>query len=188
VEWIPGQEQIVYDDEKLSIQTVPLDHRVPCSGYVFREKRKKRTLIREAILRPLTPIQINELKDGKDIFDMDGNLVYHNSDVTTAAKKPYSYAYCSDTRYMPSLAEKLKDVSMVYHEATFMEDMKDRAATTFHTTARQAGQFAKDANIGRLLIGHFSTRYKDLTPVLKEAQEVFENTELAIEGQKFIIS
>jgi ribonuclease Z len=188
VEWVPGQEQIVYDDEKLSIQTVPLDHRVPCSGYVFREKRKKRTLIREAILRPLTPIQINELKDGKDIFDMDGNLVYHNSDVTTAAKKPYSYAYCSDTRYMPSLAEKLKDVSMVYHEATFMEDMKDRAATTFHTTARQAGQFAKDANIGRLLIGHFSTRYKDLTPVLKEAQEVFENTELAIEGQKFIIS
>ena len=188
VEWVPGVEQIVYEDSKLTIQTVPLNHRVPCSGYLFREKTKKRGLNRQAIDRPLTPVQINDLKDGKDLYDEDGKVIMENRDVTIPAKKPFSYAYCSDTRYMPTLADKLKDVNMVYHEATFMEDMKDRAEKTFHTTAKQAAQFAKDANIGRLLIGHFSTRYKDLTPVLREAQTVFENTELAIEGEKFIIS
>ena len=174
--------------DKLSIQTIPLDHRVPCSGYLFREKTKKRGLNRQSIDRPLTPVQINDLKDGKGLYDEDGNVILENSSVTIAAKKPFSYAYCSDTRYMPGLAAKLKDVNMVYHEATFMEDMKDRAEKTYHTTAKQAAQFAKDANIGRLLIGHFSTRYKDLTPVLKEAQTIFEDTELAIEGEKFIIS
>ena len=188
MEWVPGQEQVVYDDDKLSIQTIPLDHRVPCSGYVFREKIKKRGLNRQAIDRQLTPLQVIDLKDGKDLYDEDDNVIMENRDVTIPAKKPFSYAYCSDTRYMPSLADKLKDVNMVYHEATFMDDMKDRAEKTFHTTAKQAAQFAKDANIGRLLIGHFSTRYKDLTPVLREAQSVFEDTELAIEGEKFVIT
>jgi ribonuclease Z len=188
VEWVPNQEQVVYEDEKLTIETVPLDHRVPCSGYLFKEKPKRRGLNRKQIQRHLTPVQINNLKDGKDLFDEDGNLLLKNTEVTFPAKRPFSYAYCSDTKYKPELAHKLKGVDMVYHEATFMDDMKERAENTYHSTARQAAQFAKDAEIGHLLLGHFSTRYKDLSPMLEEAKDLFENTSLAIEGEKFLVS
>lgn len=188
IEWVPNEESVVFEDEKMTITTIPLNHRVPCSGYLFREKPKKRGLNRKAIEGPLTPIQINRLKDGEDILDEEGNIILKNSEATFPAKRPFSYAYCSDTKYIPELSKRLSGTDMVYHEATFMDDMKDRAESTYHTTARQAAQFALDANIGHLLLGHFSTRYKDLAPVLKEAQEVFENTSLAIEGQKFLVS
>ncbi len=188
VEWVPGKDKVIYEDDKMTIETIPLNHRVPCSGYLFTEKPKRRGLNRKLIDKTLTPVQVNELKDGKDLLDDEGNLIYKNSEVTFAPKKPFSYAFCSDTKYKPELAERLKGVDMVYHEATFMEDMKDRAETTFHTTAKQAATFAKDANIGHLLLGHFSTRYKDLTPVLKEAKSVFENSSLAIEGEIFLVS
>lgn len=188
VEWVPGEDKVIYEDDKMTIETIPLNHRVPCSGYLFTEKPKRRGLNRKLIDKTLTPAQVNELKDGKDLLDHEGNLIYKNSEVTFTPKKPFSYAFCSDTKYIPELAERLKGVDMVYHEATFMEDMKDRAENTFHTTAKQAATFAKDANIGHLLLGHFSTRYKDLTPVLKEAKSVFENSSLAIEGEIFLVS
>ena len=98
-----------------------------------------------------------------------------------------SYAFCSDTRYIPELAETLKNVDLIYHEASFLEEMTDRADTTRHSTAQQAAMVARDAKAGKLLLGHFSSRYKKLDGFLEEAKPVFENTELAIEGQTFII-
>ncbi|MFY0598748.1 MAG: ribonuclease Z [Cyclobacteriaceae bacterium] len=187
-EWVPNKDEVIYEDEKLTIETIPLNHRVPCSGYLFREKKKKRGLNRRMIDKTLTPIQITRLKDGHDLLDDEGNLIIKNSIATFPPKPPFSYAYCSDTKYIPELSKRLQGVDMVYHEATFMDDMKERAASTFHTTAKQAAQFALDANIGHLLLGHFSTRYKELGPVLAEAQETFKNTSLAIEGEKFLIA
>ncbi|MEP1890434.1 MAG: ribonuclease Z, partial [Cyclobacteriaceae bacterium] len=178
----------VYEDEKLTIETIPLDHRVPCSGYLFKEKPKRRGLNRKAIDCPLTPAQINKLKDGEDLYSEEGDLLFKNHEVTFPAKRPFSYAYCSDTRFKPDLAQRLAKVDMVYHESTFMEDMSERAEITYHTTAKQAAKFAYDAEVGHLLLGHFSTRYKDLSPLLAEAKEVFENTSLAIEGEKFLVS
>lgn len=186
-EWIPNQEMTVFDDEKMTIETIPLNHRVPCSGYLFKEKPKKRGINRKVIEQNLTPIQINKLKDGKDIEDESGNVILENELVTFPSKPPFSYAFCSDTKYKPELSAKLKGVDLLYHEATFMEDMEDRAAMTFHSTAKQAAQLAKDSGIKKLLLGHFSTRYKDLDPLLQEARSIFENTELAREGEKFIV-
>ncbi|MFT6865669.1 MAG: ribonuclease Z [Cyclobacteriaceae bacterium] len=188
VEWTPEQEQVVFEDEKMTIKTIPLNHRVPCSGYLFTEKTKRRGLNRKMITQKLTPAQVNDLKDGNDLFDDEGNLSLKNEEVTFEAKRPFTYAYCSDTKYKPELSKRLQGVDMVYHEATFMDDMNDRAEKTYHSTARQAAEFAKNAKIGHLLLGHFSTRYKDLTPLLKEAKSVFENSSLAIEGEIFLVS
>lgn len=187
-EWTPEKSEVIYEDQKLTIETIPLNHRVPCCGYLFREKPKKRGINRGLLKEILPPNKIELLKDGKDILDEDGNVVYRSVDVTLPAKKPFSYAYCSDTRYKPALAEKLKGVDLIYHESTFMEDMKARAYSTYHSTALEAATLAKAAEAGRLLLGHFSTRYKDLGPVLNEAKSIFEHSSLAIEGEKFIIS
>lgn len=186
-EWIPEQEQVIYDDSRLSITTIPLEHRIPCCGYLFREKPKKRGINKHMILEKLPPAHINLLRNGEDLLDEAGNVRYKSELVTLPPKKPFSYAYCSDTRYLDTLFEKLKDADLIYHESTFMDDMKDRAVSTFHSTASQAATLAKNANAGRLLLGHFSTRYKDLNPMLREARAIFPNTELAEEGKKFII-
>lgn len=186
-EWTPEQEEVVYDDDKLTISTTPLNHRVPCSAYIFREKAKRRGINKEALQEHLPPSLINTLREGKDVLDESGNVRFKNEDVTFPPKKPFSYAFCSDTKFMPELIEKLRDVDLVYHEATFMEDMRERAENTFHTTAAQAATLAKEANIGQLLLGHFSTRYRDLNPLLREARAIFPNTFLAEEGKKFIV-
>lgn len=186
-EWTPEQEEVIFEDSRLTIQTVPLNHRVPCSAYIFREKEKKRGINKEAIPEQLTPLQINMLRDGQDVVDEDGRVRYRNEAVTFPPKKPFSYAYCSDTKYLPELAEKVRNVDLMYHEATFMEDMRERAESTFHTTAAQAARLAKEANVGQLLLGHFSTRYRELGPLLNEARAVFPNTFLAEEGKKFIV-
>ncbi len=187
-EWTPNVQEQIYDDTQLTVETIPLDHRIPCSGFLFQEKPKKRGLLRDKIPDLLTPLEILDLKLGKDIYDKEGNIKYRSEEVTIPPKKPYSYAYCSDTRLIPGLEERIKGVDLVYHESTFMEDMKERANYTYHTTAAQAAALAKKANIGKLLLGHFSTRYKDLRPMLKEARDIFENTELAEEGKRFLIN
>jgi len=187
-EWTPEKTEVIYDDDKLTITTIPLDHRIHCSGFLFREKPKKRGINKYVVTETLTPVAANKLRNGEDIYDEEGNLIYENALATLPPKKPYSYAYCSDTRLIPELANTLKDVDMVYHESTFMDDMRERAATTYHTTARQAAQLAKDANAGQLLLGHFSTRYRDLNPMLAEARSVFEESYLAEEGKKFVVN
>jgi ribonuclease Z len=188
IEWIPERIQLVIENEFLTVETIPLDHRVPCSGYLFREKPKKRRLIKNAIQEKLPPSTIYALKNGEDILNEDGTVKYHNAEVTMDPERSYSYAYCSDTRLIPNLRERLLGVDMMYHETTFMEDMKDRAHNTYHTTSKEAGELAKSARIGKLLIGHFSTRYRDLAPLLEETRSIFPPTELAIEGHEFNVS
>ena len=186
-EWEPEKIEAVLDTPRFTITTIPLDHRVPCSGYLIQEKPNKRRIVREAIPHQLPPVHINALKNGEDVYTETGELLYKNAEVTRSPLKHYSYAYCSDTRYKPSILEQVGKVDLMYHEATFMEDMRERAVNTYHTTARQAASIAKEGEIGQLLIGHFSTRYRDLDDLLAEARAVFPHTSLAIEGQTFTI-
>lgn len=185
-EWQPGKSEEIYEDRFITVTTFPLDHRIPCSGFLFKEKKKRRRINKRIVTQPLTPVQINALKDGRDAVDMDGHVIYSWETATYPPQPSHAYAFCSDTRFIPDLHEFLKDVNLMYHEATFSEDMRERAGITFHSTAKQAAEVAKAANAQKLILGHFSTRFKDLTPLLDEAKKVFDNTELAIEGTTFI--
>jgi len=188
IEWVPNEYQLIFENEKLTVHTLPLDHRVPCSGYLFKEKPKKRRLNKVFLPDRLPPNEIQLLKNGEDVYDDQGKLRYANAEVTLPPNRQLSYAFCSDTKYKPGLLNWISQTDLLYHEATFMEDMRERAENTFHTTASQAAQLALDAGVGRLLIGHFSTRYKNLDPVLREATSVFKPTSLAVEGQVFTIN
>ncbi len=184
-EWIPGESQEIYEDQHITVTTFPLNHRIPCSGFLFREKPKKRRINKRLVTKILTPLQINELKNKRDVYDMSGKLLYEWKTATLPPYSSHAYAFCSDTKYIPELSELLNNVNLIYHEATFTEDMSERAALTYHSTAKQAAELAKNANVGKLILGHFSTRFKDLNPILEEARTVFENSELAIEGAVF---
>ncbi len=135
----------------------------------------------------LTPIQVMALKNGEDALDMDGNVLYENKLATLPPRPSRAYAFCSDTQYIPELAKVVKGVDLLYHEATFTEDMADRATLTYHSTAKQAAQLALEADVGKLLLGHFSTRFRELSPVLDEAKAVFPRSVLASEGEVFSI-
>lgn len=184
-EWTPNEVELVFDHPKFTITTIPLDHRVPCAGYLFQEKPKKRRIDKTKLPGKLPPAEIYQLKCGEDLVDEDGNVLHKNEEVTLDPLRALSYAFCSDTRYKPELVPQISGVDLLYHEATFSSEMEERARNTYHTTARQAATFAKDAKVGKLLIGHFSTRYRNLEPVLEEALEVFEQTALAEEGHIF---
>ncbi|MBJ6118600.1 ribonuclease Z [Pontibacter sp. BT310] len=177
----------IFEDKQLTVHTIPMEHRVPTCGFIFREKPKPRPLIKEKLPPYLAPPQLVRLKWGEDINDEQGNLLLANKDVTMEPKHSRSYAYCSDSRYKPDLLPYLHHIDLLYHEATFLSDMEERANHTFHSTAKQAAQMAAAAEVRHLLLGHFSVRYKDLTPLLTEAREIFPNTDLAIEGSIFSV-
>ncbi|TGE15820.1 ribonuclease Z [Hymenobacter elongatus] len=179
----PDQHALVHEDRYLTVHTLPMRHRIPCCGYLFREKPKRRHLDKARLPAGLTPAQLGRLAQGEDIVDDKGAVLVSNTDVTTEASHSRSYAFCSDTLYTESLADLVHEVDLLYHEATFMDDMRERALATHHSTARQAGLLARKAQVRRLLIGHFSSRYRDLEPLLVEAQAVFERVELATEGK-----
>jgi len=187
-EFTPEEKSLVFENEKIQVTTIPMNHRVPCSGYLFTEKEKKRRINHLALQETkLNRLDIARLKNGEDILNDDGTIKYANLDFTLDPLPQLSYAYCADSKYKPSLTAQLNGVDLMYHEATFANDMTERAGQTFHTTAHQAATLAKDAKVGKLLLGHFSARYKELDPIINEAKAVFENTELAIEGKKFSI-
>ncbi len=186
-EWTPDETELVFENSFLTVHSFPMNHRIPCSGFLFREKPKRRRINKKLLDRELTPLQIIDLKDGKDAIDRDGNTIYKNQDITLPPRKSMSYAFCSDTKYNPDLADFLREVNLLYHEATFTKEMEERAELTFHSTAEQAATLAKNASVGKLLLGHFSTRFRELGPVLKEAKEVFPNSALAIEGDSFTL-
>ncbi len=179
--------EIILDNQDITVETIPLDHRIACTGFLFRQKKRNRKLIKEKIEELNIPIEYyTALKKGVDYTANDGT-VYKNETLTTSPEEPKSYAYCSDTLYNEKYFEQISNVSLLYHESTFLNDMLERAQTTFHTTALQAGQVALKTGAHRLLLGHFSARYKTLNEILEEAQSVFPDTELAVEGKTFII-
>lgn len=187
-EFEPDQTEMIYENQRLTVTTIPMDHRVPCSGYLFEEKPKRRRLNSKATQGlKLAAYEIIRMKEGHDVLKEDGSVKYAYMDYTLPPAKSQRYAYCSDSKIKPTLLDQLKGVDLMYHEATFTSDMEARAEQTYHSTARQAAQLGKDAEVGRLLLGHFSARYRELDPILEEARQVYARAELAIEGQRFII-
>lgn len=174
--------RLIYDDDEFQVSTIVLNHRIPCTGFLFREKHKLRKLNMDEVSKYEIPIsKYNRIKAGEDFADQNGNII-KNETLTLPPPAVKSYAYCSDTLFEEDIIPYIKGADVLYHEATFGEDMSDRAKVTFHSTAMQAATIAKLADVKKLVIGHFSARYKDLQPLLDEAQKVFANTELAVEG------
>lgn len=181
------QHQLVFEDRTLEVWSLPLNHRVPCCGYLFREKPLMPHIRPEMIEGYGIPrAYINSIKAGMDWTTEDGTVI-PNSQLTRPADSPRSYAYCSDTLYMPKLAEYLHGVNLLYHEATFNDELLLRAQQTCHSTATQAAMVAREAEAHRLCIGHYSGRIKDERAHLAEAQAVFPNTCLAKEGLTLLV-
>ncbi len=179
------KQQIIYEDRSLTVETIPLHHRMPCSGFIFREKPGQRHIKPDMLnFYNIPQSQINNLRAGMDWTSPSGEIIPNNI-LTTPPDPVRAYAYCSDTRYMPSLKDLLHDVTTLYHEATYCEDMKDKAVKYLHSTAREAAMTARDANVNQLIIGHFSQRYLDETPLKEEAQAIFPNTVLANENHTY---
>lgn len=176
----------ILDDNLIEVFSFPLKHRVFCTGYLFKEKIKPRILNPLAVKQYNIPkIQLKEIKLGKDFKTKDGQLISHLS-LTYPAKQSHAYAYCSDTAYFDELNTWLKDVNLLYHEATFADDMAERAAETYHSTASQAAIQAMKSNAGCLILGHFSARYKQIDQILKEAKAIFPNVVIAEDGLTII--
>lgn len=181
------ESEVILKLENIQVSTIILNHRIACTGFLFREINKPYHLRKDKLAEGKVPVEaFSYLKKGQDYKSEDGRdfLV---QDYTTAPDKALSYAFCSDTIYDKRVIDAVQGVSLLYHEATFMEDMIDRATETYHSTARQAGMVATQAGVNALLIGHFSARYRDLNPLLEEAKSAFLETSLAIEGLQFII-
>ena len=176
-------KETIFEDDALTIETIPLNHRIGCSGFLFRERPKKRRIIKEKLPSGISLTNILALKNGEDIYDENGEVLYRNEDITLPPKKARAYAYCSDTKYEEQIIQQIAQVDLLYHESTFLSDREERAAQTYHSTARQAATIALKAQVGLLLLGHYSIRYKELQPILDEARQVFPNSQLAIEGE-----
>ena len=177
----------IFEDNRLEVFTIPLNHRIYCNGYLFREKPKERHLNMQQISKypEIETCDYHNLKLGKDFVLSDG-YVLKNDVLTTEPSKSVSYAFCSDTRYHESTLPILENVDVLYHEATFLHELKEMADYTGHTTALEAARIARKANVGKLILGHFSNRYHDLNVFTDEAREVFANTFLpkALEAVK----
>lgn len=186
--FIPKMGAIIFENDSVRVETLELKHRIPCAGFVFREKkRKEKNIIKEKIDEFKIPVsQIAEIKSGKDLILADGTIV-KNETLTIDAPEPRSYAYCTDTAYNEDMIPFIKEVDLLYHEATFNQARLDRAIETCHSTTIQAATIAKEANARKLIIGHFSARYKNLDDLILETKSVFKNSHLAIEGSSFSI-
>ncbi|WP_419698149.1 ribonuclease Z [Mucilaginibacter sp. NFX135] len=179
--------EVIINNSDVIVETIPLDHRIACTGFLFKEKKRLRKLIKEKLEDLNVPVEYyTALKRGNDYISASGE-VYKNDTLTIDSQTPKSYAYCSDTLYNEQYFDQISNATLLYHEATFLNDMLDRANDTHHTTALQAGKIALKINAKKLLIGHFSARYKTLNELLDEARSVFPDTELAIEGKTFAI-
>jgi len=183
----PNEAKVILSNADIIVETIPLNHRIDTTGFLFKQKKRNRKLIKEKLEEINVPIEYyTALKKGVDYTANDGT-VYKNDTLTLDPEEPKSYAFCSDTIYTEQYFEQIKDVTLLYHESTFLHNMLERAQNTFHTTALQAGMVAKAVEAKKLLLGHFSARYKTLNELLEEAKTVFPETELAIEGKTFII-
>jgi ribonuclease Z len=181
------KEGVLVDDPKFSVECFSVYHRIQCWGFVFREKKKPRKINKQTIgSYVLDATSFERLKMGENVTSDRGEVVL-NEEVTIANTPARSYAYCADTAYNAAIAEKVKDVSMIYHETTYLKGLEERAFQRFHSTTHQAADIALKANAGNLLIGHFSSKYEELDSFLSEAKEIFPATNLAIEGVTYMI-
>lgn len=172
---------LIYEDRSLTVTTIPLRHRMPCCGFLFEEKQGSRHIIREMVDFYEVPVyELNRIKNGADYVTPSGEVIA-NSLLTKPADPSRRYAYCSDTICLSSVIEQVKGVDLLFHEATFASEDEARAKETFHSTAAQAAEIARQAGVKRLLIGHFSARYEDDSVLLKEASDIFPDTLLAKE-------
>ncbi|MCS6928717.1 MAG: ribonuclease Z [Saprospiraceae bacterium] len=177
----------VFETKAIEVWTIPLRHGTPCVGWLFREKPRPRNIRPECIERyGLSFAQIRAIKEGADLILADERIV-PNEELTLPAKPLRSYAYCSDTAPSEEVADVVRGVSLLYHEATFTSEHEKEAAEAFHSTARQAAEIASAAQAGQLLLGHFSGRYPDTTRHLCEAREIFPNTEVSVEGIEYAV-
>ena len=183
-----GEEGILLKENRFEVSCFRVFHRIECWGFIFRQIRPPRRVNPEkARIAGIPSAFFDRLKWGEDYENRQGSLVL-NASVTDPAPKPKSYAYSADTLYNPEIAVKVKGVDLLYHEATYLKDLEERAALRFHCTTIQAAAIAKSAGVGHLLIGHFSSKYDKLDEFLQEAREVFPNTDLALEGVSFLVS
>ena len=179
--------EVVYEDKLITVTTIKLRHRIPCNGFLFREKPRARTLLQEAIKEfDIPTFERNNIKMGRDFSSPSGEVIL-NERMTSDPEPPRSYAYCSDTAYNEKMIDQISGVNLLYHEATFMEDKAERAKETYHSTANQAAKIAVKAEVKELLLGHFSARYKDLAPLLLEAKAVYSGSQLVEEGRTYEI-
>jgi len=175
---------LLFEDDKVEVRSIVLNHRIPCSGFVFIEKELANNVLGESILKYKIPVElIHQIKKGADYTTAEGEVI-PNKKLLKIKTKPRKYAFCSDTCYDERIIPFIEHADLLYHEATFMQDMEKRAKETFHSTCIQAGTIAAKARVKQLMIGHYSARYKDLEPLLAEAKSVFENTILAVEGMR----
>lgn len=182
------KSELIFENDNVSVTTIPLNHRVYTNGYLFKEKEKPRKLnmLNISGYSEIGKADYLNLKAGRDFTLASGDVI-PNTELTLNPQKPLSFAFCSDTRYKPDIIPIIKNADLLYHEATFLSDKEDLAKKTKHATSKQAAQIAKDANIHKLVIGHYSSRYKDISLFKKEAIETFKNTELAEPGKVFTV-
>jgi ribonuclease Z len=181
---IPGGKNLIMETNNLEVYSFPLKHSKPVWGFLFAEKPRPRNIRKDIIERyELTISEILRIKAGEDLIDEFGEVIL-NEELTTKASEIRSYAFCTDTIPMEVLKEYIPEVNLLYHEATFASDLSEMAKETFHSTAAEAAQIANLVGAKKLVIGHFSSRYKDISPLLKEASEIFENTIAAEDGME----
>lgn len=175
--------EVILDTKKVSVETIPLDHRVYTNGFLFREKPGDRKLLMNEVLNyNIDVAYYKSIKKGKDVVLDDGTVI-PNEKLTADPETPRSFAFCSDTAYNPKMVSQIKNVTVLYHESTFLEEHAYLAPLTKHSTAREAAAIAREASVFKLILGHYSTRYDSILPFKKEAEEVFPNIELADDGK-----
>jgi len=180
------ESEVIFENDKVIVKTIPLTHRIYTNGYLFTEKLKPRKLHIDNIKQypEIETCDYHYIKAGKD-FTLSTGEIISNNELTIDPIAVKSYAFCSDTIYKPDIVPIIKNTTILYHEATFLKDREDLCDRTKHSTAEQAGTIAKDANVGKLIVGHFSNRYKDLNAFEEEAKTVFNNVEFAEAGKVY---
>jgi ribonuclease Z len=175
-------EELIFEDNKVKVFSFPLSHRIPTCGFRFEEKPALPNLNKQKLVEYKIPIrERQQIKEGGDFITSDGQVIPH-SELTINRFKARSFAFCSDTRFDELYIESIRNVDLLYHEATFAEDNQELASTTYHSTGKDAATVALKAQVGKLLIGHFSARYKDNMPILEEALKIFPETKAIVEG------
>lgn len=180
-----SRPEIIFQDEKIEVSTLPLQHRIYTNGFLFREKLGERKLNVKAVARyRIDKCYFQNIKNGKDVV-LDNQQLIPNAELTFDPPAPKSYAFCSDTQYSEEIIPLIKEVDVLYHEATFLESERELAPRTKHSTAKEAAMIAKKADVGKLILGHFSTRYPSIDLFREEAETIFEEVELADDGKEF---